>query len=130
MRTMTVLADDNPLVAERWLTRPLVVVVPAPEHPMLQDLQFQLCTATVQQGFQERELAWFTVVVGRGHRGAASMRPTQTRSLLAALGAVSDGSAQMFLIGKDGGIKMRESGDRVSLSEIFTLIDGLQMRRR
>lgn len=125
-----VMADDNPLVAERWQTRPLIVVTPTPEHPMLQDLQSQLRSAAMQQGFQEREMALFTVVAGRGKRAGVPMTPAQTNRLLVALGGVADGPAQVFLIGKDGGIKLRERGDCVSLTEIFTLIDGMPMRRR
>ena len=97
---------------------------------MLQDLQSQLRDPAMQQEFQEREMALFTVVAGRGERAGVPMTPAQTNDLLVALGAVADGSAQVFLVGKDGGIKLRERGDRVSLPEIFTLIDGMPMRRR
>lgn len=76
-------------------------------------------------------MALFTVVAGQGRRGATPLSPAQTKSLLAALAAGPDGpAAQAILVGKDGGIKFRESGDRVSLSDIFTLIDGMPMRRR
>lgn len=125
-----VIADNNPLVAERWKTRPLVVVIPGPEHPMLQDLQSQLRDPAMQQQFQEREMALFTVVAGRGQRAGVPMTPAQTNSLLFALGAAADGPGQVLLIGKDGGVKLREGGDRVLLPEIFTLIDGMPMRRR
>jgi hypothetical protein len=128
--TTHVMADNNPLVAERWQTRPLVVVIPGPEHPMLRDLQSQFRDPAMQQEFQEREMALFTVVAGKGQRAGVPMTPAQTNSLLVALRVVGDGPAQVFLIGKDGGIKLRESGDRVSLPEIFTLIDGMPMRRR
>jgi DNA-binding transcriptional LysR family regulator len=128
--TMHVMADDNPLVAERWQTRPLVVVIPRPEHPMLRDLQSQLRDPAMQQEFQEREMALFTVAAGRGQRAGVPMTPAQTNSLLVALSAAADGPAQIFLIGKDGGVKLREGGDRVSLPAIFTLIDGMPMRRR
>jgi hypothetical protein len=124
------LAEDNPLVAERWKTRPLVVVVPSTEHPMWRDLQSQMRTAAVQAGFQEREMVLFTVVAGQGRRADAPMTPAQTQSLVATLGADANGSAQVFLVGKDGGVKLRERGNRVSLPEIFTLIDGMPMRRR
>lgn len=97
---------------------------------MLRDIKTQLGTAAMQQGFQEREMALFTVIAGQGQRADMLLTPTQTTKLLAALGAVADDSAQVFLIGKDGGIKLRERGDRVSLPEIFTLIDGMPMRRR
>lgn len=67
---------------------------------------------------------------GKGERASVPMTPSQTSSLLVALSVVGDGSAQVFLIGKDGDIKLREGGDRVALPAIFTLIDGMPMRRR
>lgn len=128
--TAPAVPDDNPLVAERWQTRPLVVVAPTPDHPMLRDLRSQLRQPAMQQGFREREMALFTVVAGQGQRAGTPLTPVQTQRLLAALGAVADGSAQVFLVGKDGGIKLQERGDRVVLPDIFTLIDGMPMRRR
>ena len=124
------MADNNPLVTERWQTRPLVVVIPGPEHPMLQDLQSQLRDPALQQEFQELEMVLFTVVAGRGQRAGVPMTPAQTNSLLVALSVVGDAPAQVFLIGKDGGVKLREGGDRISLPAIYTLIDGMPMRRR
>lgn len=97
---------------------------------MLQDLQSQLRDPATQQDFQEREMVLFTVVTGRGTRAGVPMTPAQTNSLLVALRVVGDGSAQVFLIGKDGGVKLQGGGDRVSLPAIFTLIDGMPMRRR
>ncbi len=97
---------------------------------MRQDIQSQLRDPVMQQEFQEREMALFTVVAGKGQRAGVPMAPAQTNSLLVALSAAADGPAEVFLIGKDGGIKLREGGDRVSLPEIFTLIDGMPMRRR
>lgn len=128
--TTHVIAADNPLVAERWQTRPLVIVTPSPDHPILQDLQSQLRDPTVEQEFQERDMALFTVVAGQGQRAGIPLTPAQTNSLLVALGAAADSPAQIFLIGKDGGVKLRVRSDRVSLAEICTLIDGMPMRRR
>ncbi len=125
-----VAADPNPLVAERWQTRPLIVMAPTTDHPMIRDLQAQLRSPATRRGFEEREMVLFTVVAGQGQRAEAPLSPAQTRSLLAALGPGTDGSAEVFLIGKDGGVKFRERGDGISLAEIFTLIDGMPMRRR
>lgn len=97
---------------------------------MWRDLQSQMRTAAVQAGIHEREMVLFTVVAGQGRRADAPMTPAQTHSLEAALGVDANNSAQVFLVGKDGGVKLRERGDRVSLPEIFTLIDGMPMRRR
>ncbi len=128
--TALAVADENPLAAERWQTRPLIVVSPSPDHPMLQSLRLQLRSTVMQQGFQEREMVLYTVVAGQGRRADLPLGAAQTHHLLAGLGVVADGSARAFLVGKDGGIKLQQDGGDISLSAIFTLIDGMPMRRR
>jgi len=123
-------ADGNPLHAERWQTRPLVVVSPTTDHPLLQDLRAQLRVAATRREFEEREMVLFTVVAGQGQRAGAPLSTVQTRHLLGALGTEADSSAQVFLIGKDGGIKLRVGGEHISLPEVFSLIDSMPMRRR
>lgn len=123
-------AHDNPLVAERWQTRPLVVVAPTPAHPLLASLRSQLAGSEQQRGFEEREMVLYTVVGGQGQRQGQMLSGAQTIGLLGALGASADGPATVFLVGKDGGIKLREQADQMSLGEVFTLIDGMPMRRR
>lgn len=122
-------ADDNPLASERWRTRPLVLVVPGAGDPMLVALQSALRRDTVRAEFQEREMVLFTVVAGKGSREGQSMTDTQTRGLLKAVGASPADPAAAFLVGKDGGVKLAER-DSLSLDEVFTLIDGMPMRRR
>jgi hypothetical protein len=36
----------------------------------------------------------------------------------------------VFLIGKDGGVKLTERSDHVSLQTLFALIDSMPMRQR
>lgn len=122
-------ADDNPLVGERWHTRPLVLVVPAESDPMFVGLQAELRRDIVRAGFRERDMVLFTVVAGQGRREGQRLTDTQTRSLLDAVSASPDGPATAFLVGKDGGVKLAER-HRLSLDAVFTLIDGMPMRRR
>jgi len=122
-------ADANPLAGERWRTRPLVLVVPAAEDPMLLGLQAELRRERARAGFQEREMVLFTVIAGQGRREGQGLSAGQTRSLLDAVGAAPDGPAAAFLIGKDGGVKLAERGS-LSLDAVFALIDGMPMRRR
>lgn len=71
----------------------------------------------------------FTVVAGKGSREGQAMTDTQTRGLLKAVGASPADPATAFLVGKDGGVKLAELG-KLSLEAVFTLIDGMPMRRR
>lgn len=123
-------AAENPLVAERWQSRPLIAVVPAQDSALLRRLQAQLRVPEMQEGFREREMVLFVIVAGQGQRQGQAMTEAQTRSLMAALGIAADGRSEVLLVGKDGGIKLREAGEELSLEAIFTLIDGMPMRRR
>nr|WP_222124928.1 DUF4174 domain-containing protein [Variovorax boronicumulans] len=122
-------ADDNPLASERWRARPLVLVVPAAGDPMLVAVESALRQGTVRAEFLEREMVLFTVVAGQGSRDGKAMNEAQTRGLLQAVGASPADPATAFLVGKDGGIKLAERGT-LSLDAVFTLIDGMPMRRR
>ena len=46
-------AEANPLVAEQWRTRPLVVVAPSARHPLLTGLQAQLRQASVRSALTQ-----------------------------------------------------------------------------
>jgi hypothetical protein len=122
-------ADDNPLVAERWRTRPLVVVVPAADDPMLARVEAALRSETSRAGFAEREMVLYKVVAGAGSREGRPLSASETRALLGALGASATGPATAFLVGMDGGVKLRERGS-VSLDGVFAAIDQMPMRRR
>ena len=122
--------DANPLVAEQWRTRPLVVVAPSAQHPLLTGLQAQLRQAKWRDAFQEREMVLFTVIGGEGRRDGQPLSADQTRGLLQALNLTASSPAAVFLIGKDGGIKLTEHGDHIVLASLFALIDTMPMRQR
>lgn len=122
-------ADDNPLVAERWRTRPLVVVVPAADDPMLAQVEAALRSETMRAGFAEREMVLYKVVAGVGSREGRPLSASETRALLGALGVSATGPATALLVGLDGGVKIRERGS-VSLDGVFAAIDQMPMRRR
>ena len=122
--------DANPLVAEQWRTRPLVVVAPSARHPLLTGLQAQLRQARVRDAFQEREMVLFTVIGGEGQRGGQPLSADQTAGLLQALNLTVSAPATVFLVGKDGSIKLTEQGDHLALASVFALIDTMPMRQR
>ena len=122
--------EANPLVAEQWRTRPLVVVAPSARHPLLTGLQAQLRQASVRSAFQERDMVLFTVIGGQGRRDGQPLSAEQTGGLLQALNLTASSPATALLIGKDGSTKLTEQGDHLALASVFALIDTMPMRQR
>ena len=122
--------EANPLLAEQWRTRPLVVVAPSARHLLLTGLQAQLRQASVRGAFQERDMVLFTVIGGEGRRDGQLLTAEQTGGLLQALNLTASSPATAFLIGKDGSIKLTEQGDHLALASMFALIDTMPMRQR
>ncbi|MDP9898783.1 DUF4174 domain-containing protein [Variovorax ginsengisoli] len=121
--------ESNPLVAERWKTRPVVVVVPAPGDALLARVESALRQTATREAFLDREMVLYTVVGGKGRRNGRALSATHTGALLNALQLDPAGPPTFLLIGKDGGIKMTEGPD-VDLQAVFAEIDRMPMRRR
>ena len=122
--------EANPLVAEQWRTRPLVVVAPSARHPLLTGLQAQLRQASVRSAFQERDMVLFTVIGGQGRRDGQPLSAEQTGGLLQALNLTASSPATALLIGKDGSTKLTEQGNHLALASVFALVDTMPMRQR
>ena len=121
-------ADPNPLVAERWKTRPVVVVVPTQGDALLARVKEALGRTATREAFIEREMVLYTVVAGRGARNDKPLDVPQAQALLRALGLNPAGPPTFVLIGKDGGAKMTEGAD-VDLQAVFAEIDRMPMRQ-
>jgi len=124
----TAQAADNPLAAERWKTRPLILVAPTANDPQVTRLREALAQPANREAFVEREMVLYTVVGNAGSRNDQPLRPEQTRALLKALDAHAGQPATLYLVGKDGGVKVREQ-QGWSLKELFGTIDRMPMRR-
>ena len=122
--------EANPLVAEQWRTRPLVVVAPSARHLLLTGLQAQLRQASVRGAFQERDMVLFTVIGGQGRRDGQPLSAEQTGGLLQALNLTASSPATALLIGKDGSTKLTEQGNHLALASVFALVDTMPMRQR
>lgn len=120
----------NPLDAERWETRPIVVVVPQDGDPLLAKVRAALKEAAAREAFRERDMALFTVVGGEGRRNGEPLGPGRTAAMLRALQLDARGPATFVLVGKDGGVKMREEGAGVDLQAVFDEIDRMPMRQQ
>lgn len=120
---------QNPLIAERWQTRPLVVVAPAANDPLLRGVTDTLDQPAGRAAFDDRDMVLFTVVDGDGRREGRRLSADQTRALLRALDLPEDGKpATLVLVGKDGGAKLAQRG-RADLQAVFAEIDGMPMRQ-
>ncbi len=122
--------NTNPLTAERWQTRPIVVVVPQEGDPLLAKVRSALREPAMREGFRERDMALFTVVAGQGSRNGEPLGAARTAALLKALDLDARGPATFILVGKDGGVKMRKEGADVDLQAVFAEIDRMPMRQR
>ena len=120
---------SNPLLAERWQSRPLIVIAPNAQDPALVSLKRALQEPANREAFIEREMVLYTVVNGVGARNDQPLEDSKTAGLLKALGMKSSGPGKVILVGKDGGKKMEQSGQVVP-SELFALIDKMPMRQK
>jgi hypothetical protein len=121
-------ASVNPLSAERWHSRPLVLVAPRADDPSALALLHALEPPDMQAALADRQIVVFTILSGQGTRNGQRLDPAQTAALLAALGLRADGPATTLLLGKDGGVKLR--GAELTLPVIFATIDQMPMRRQ
>ncbi|KQP12328.1 hypothetical protein ASF43_21730 [Pseudorhodoferax sp. Leaf267] len=122
-------AADNPLAAERWKSRPVVVVVPQADDALLRRLRAALNETVTREAFLDREMVLYTVVAGAGSRNDEALSPAQTRALLDGLKLDPAGPPTFILVGKDGGVKMTE-GAAVDLKAVFAEVDRMPMRQR
>ena len=74
-------------------------------------------------------MALYTVVSGKGTRNDQALTREQTKALLKALQVDARGPATFLLVGKDGGVKMKE-GANVDLQAVFDEIDRMPMRQQ
>ncbi|KTT03598.1 hypothetical protein NS201_10535 [Pseudomonas oryzihabitans] len=124
----TAQAADNPFDAERWKTRPLILVAPTANDPQVTQLRAELAQPANREAFVEREMVLYTVAGDAGSRNDEPLRPEQTRALLKALDARAGQPTTLYLVGKDGGVKVREE-QGWSLEALFGTIDRMPMRR-
>ena len=121
-------ADADPLAAERWKTRPLVVVAPSPGDPVLQAVLAAARSDEGRRAFAARDMVLFTVVGTQGQRDGRDLSPRETQALLRALELPPSDKGVLVLVGKDGGSKLAQR-DPVDLRAVYAEIDGMPMRQ-
>ncbi|MDJ0685306.1 MAG: DUF4174 domain-containing protein [Alphaproteobacteria bacterium] len=118
-------ASADLLAAYRWENRLLVVLADGPSDPKL--IEQRAILADDPNGLQERDLI---VLEGVGNAPVALPGgPVAPQTLRDALGVKATGFAAL-LIGKDGGVKLRQNAPVVLDATLYPLIDAMPMRRR
>jgi hypothetical protein len=124
-----VMADtSNPLAAERWQSRPLIVVAPDASDVTWRQFQEDLMQPANREAFIEREMVLYTVVDGVGQRNGLPLDPHATTALLDNLNVEPGGPTRLLLVGKDGGTKIDQRAP-LDARAIFAAIDKMPMRQ-
>lgn len=120
---------DNPLAAERWKTRPVVIVAPSSTDRLLTAQQDVLLLPANQSALKAREMVVYTVVGDLAERDGKPLSAAQARALRKALDVENHAPATVFLVGKDGGVKLSRR-EAISAQELFGTVDAMPMMRR
>ena len=129
--SFTVWADggtvDTMLSAYLWKNRPLILFSPSPENPSfisaLNGLSKRMEHAT------DRHMVIIEVLGNGDVRRGGKLDHQHDADALRRRFSVPKGELTAVLIGKDGSVKLRQSGN-VDWDEIFALIDTMPMRQR
>ena len=110
----------------QWKHRILMVFAPSETHPAYQRLAAEVQSEKAR--FEERDMLWIEVLTeGTSQIDTVRLTETQAQQLRTQF-AVAPERFVALLIGKDGGVKLRQGGT-VRLEQIFALIDTMPMRR-
>lgn len=120
--------DANPLIAERWKSRPLIVIAPDPNDTTLLEVRQALSAPDNREAFVDREMVLYEVVAGQGSRNGQALAAQASAALLKALGHAADGEARVVLVGKDGSVKVDQS-EPFDPRALFRIIDRMPMRQ-
>ena len=110
----------------KWKNRLLFVFAPHSSHPSLIDLKYDM--SVQKEKILDRDLIVFQIYeTGSSFKGMNEI-DHETADQLRREFRVSPGLLTVILVGKDGGVKLRQN-QQVNLKQIFLLIDGMPMRR-
>jgi len=122
----TAAGEADPLKPYQWHRRLLVVFAPSETEPRLVGQRDDMRRHAA--GYLDRDLTVF-FVVGEGPVQAFPVQPVDfDERALRARFDVAPEAFRIFLLGKDGGVKV-SSGEVVGACRLFGIIDGMPMRR-
>lgn len=116
----------NPLVTDRGLFRPLILVTPSLDNADYHRIRMQL--QAQRDAFEQRKMVLYSIEAGNGHRAGRPMTPYETQAVLKAMDVSPDGPLTVILVGMDGGKKMQLEGF-VPPRQVFDIIDNMPIRR-
>ena len=111
----------------QWKNRPLLLFAFSPDAPAYRTVMKQLNSQADQ--IADRDMVIIEIFETGLVRVDARPMPAENADKLRKRFEVAEGMLTAILIGKDGGLKSRQTG-RIDLAEIFALIDTMPMRRR
>lgn len=115
------------LSSQKWKNRVLLVFAPSSSHPAYQQ-QMQLFDK-YKSSFHERDLVLVQVVAnGKSFANTEQIDPAAAAGLRDCL-KVSNQDFCVVLVGKDGGVKRRDTTP-IQAKAIFNEIDAMPMRRQ
>ena len=110
----------------RWRNRLLMVFSSSQEDSNYQSLIKEI--QDQRDGLRERDILVFEILEKGESRFGNTVLKKETIDFLRQKFSAGQGSFLVILLGKDGEEKMRRQ--KVSLTEIFGVIDGMPMRQR
>lgn len=120
-------AETNPLQELRWKSRVLLIFAGSMADDEARSMQAQ-ADASID-GLVDRDLVLGWVLNEEASQlGERTLSKDYAERLRARVGSCADAFC-VVLLGKDGGIKARYQ-DVPDMEEVFSLIDGMPMRRR
>lgn len=111
----------------KWEHRVLVVGAPSPEDERIQN-QRQAVTMSASD-FIARDMVLVEVFEGPGSTADDENIDVESARRLRDRLGILDGTFEVFLIGKDGTVKLRDT-EPVPMRQVYALIDTMPMRRR
>lgn len=116
----------NPLLADKWQSRPLIMVTPSADNSDYERMRGII--ETQRDAFNDRDMVLYTVENGDGMKNGQALTEAETDALLHSLDLSAQGPLTTVLVGKDGGKKVEQQGF-VDPRQLFDTIDNMPMRR-
>lgn len=110
-----------------WKNRPLLLFAHSPDTPAYRTVIKDLNSQSEQ--VVDRDMVVIEVFETGLVRVDARPLPDENADTLRQRYEVAEGMLTAILIGKDGGLKLKQTGS-IDLAEIFALIDTMPMRQR
>ncbi len=119
-------AGVSSMDAYMWLNRPLLVFAPTESDPIIAEQRSALAGRSA--ALRDRDMIVIEIAGDRVTIDGAETR-TMTATALRDRYGVGRDAALVLLVGKDGGVKLRQSR-ALSSRDLFETIDAMPMRRR